>query len=123
MNVVVFDPDGGPVLAGVTSGFAQLGSYTILLWEAHVNKIVLQKKGNFINPDDDTYKLPRPNRVNIDRIVECLTTLAITPPIEEYRVRLSIFQDGKEIGFDEVSGKTTDPSVTLDQFVQLGTAP
>jgi hypothetical protein len=34
MKVARFDPAGGPLFATITSGFAQPGSYELLLWEA-----------------------------------------------------------------------------------------
>jgi hypothetical protein len=119
MKKVVFDPDGGPLVAEVQSGFAQPGSYTVYLWEAHANKVLMKARGNFINTDDDAYKLPRPNIQNEDRLVECIATVSITPPLRDYNLRLSIMQDGREIGFDEATGKAADPTATADLFVQL----
>jgi hypothetical protein len=119
MKTVQFDPSGGPITAEITSGFAQPGSYTMYLWEAHANKVLMKARGNFINSDDDKYKLPLPNTQNVDRIVECLATVTITPPISDYNLRLSIQQDGAEIGFDDSVGKSSGPTVTADLFVQL----
>jgi hypothetical protein len=119
MMIVRFDPEGGPIFASVSSGFAQPGSYTLYLWEAHANKIVLKTRGNFLNTDDDEYKLPRPNLDNDGRIVECLTTVVITPPIDDFTLRLSIYQNGAEIGADQSAGKSNSPTVTADLFVQL----
>jgi len=119
MKAVAFDPEGGPIVASITSGFAQPGSYTLYLWEAHANKVVVKTRGNFINSDDDTYKLPLPNLHNHHRIVECISTVVITPPIQDYRVRLSVHQDGAEIGFEEAAGQSSSPTVTADLFLQL----
>jgi hypothetical protein len=123
MKVVVFNPAGGPIIAEVTSGQAQPGSYTLRVWEAHANTLVLKERGNFINSDDDAYKLPLPNTRNHERIVESIATAVITPPIKDYALRLSIQQDGKEIGFEESVGKASSATVTADLFVMLEAAP
>ena len=119
MKVAQFDPAGSPVVATITSGHAQPGSYALLLWEAHANKVVMEERGNFINSDDDAFKLPLPNAGNNERIAECLATVVITPPIKDYALRLAISQGGTEIGFDELIGKATAPTVTADLFVLL----
>jgi len=119
MNVAKFNPTGGPITATVASGFAQPGSYTLFLWEAHANKIVLSARGNFINSDDDTYKLPLPNPQNQDRIVQAIDTVGITLPIRNYDLRLTIHQDGGDIGEETVTGQAKDPSVTADLFLRL----
>ena len=37
MKVARFDPAGSPLIASITSGQAQPGSYALLLWEAHAS--------------------------------------------------------------------------------------
>ena len=119
IKTAVFDKDKGPIVAEVTSGFAQPGSYTLLLWEANQNKVIMEEKGNFINPDDDFYNLPTPNEVNDGRIVECISTIAITPPLNEYLVTLKISQDGVVLGLDSATGTSNSPTVTVDLYVLL----
>jgi hypothetical protein len=119
MNVARFDPAGGPLSATITSGQAQPGSYSLLLWEAHANQVLLEERGNFINSDDDSFKLPLPNGRNDHRIVECIATAVITPPIKDFALRLSISQNDKEIGVDQLIGKSTAPTVTADLFILL----
>ncbi len=123
MDVANFNPTGGPITATISSGFAQPGSYTLFLWEAHANRVVFAARGNFINTDDDTYKLPLPNSQNQDRIVEAIVTVAITPPIDNYKLQLTVSQDGQEIGNETISGQATDPSVTADLFLKLEPSP
>ena len=89
MQTIQFAKEGGPVVADVTCGQAQEGSYNLLLWEADRNLIVKQYPGNFMNPDDDSYDLPTPNQANDGRILECLTTVVVTPPIKKYAVSRS----------------------------------
>lgn len=119
MQTIQFARDGGPVVAEVTCGQAQEGSYNLLLWEADKNVIVKEYPGNFLNPDDDSYELPTPNQSNDGRILECLTTVVVTPPIKKYAVSLTFSQDGKKLGVVKASGETDQPSETVDLFAQL----
>lgn len=119
MNTVQFDPDGGPIVAEVRSGFAQPGSYSLLLWEADANLIVMRRDGNFINAADDASKLPAPNEHNHRRIVECVATVVITPPINNYQVDLVIMQDGRVLGGDTAAAQATPGAVSVDIFVEL----
>ncbi len=121
VKIAVFRTDGGVVQANITSGFAQQGSYSLILWKADENKPVsgYPKLGNFINTDDDRYDLPRPNRVNDGRLVESLVTVALARPVKKYAVALEILQDNKVIGSDTADGESDEPTVTLDLFVQL----
>ena len=109
----------GPIIAEVTSGFAQPGAYTLLLWEANANQILMEERGNFINSDDDAYPLPTPNNLNDGRIVESIVTVAITPPIKEYNVSLKIFQNDVELGSESRSGTSNSVTETIDLFIQL----
>ncbi|HEY6155915.1 MAG TPA: hypothetical protein VIV88_00600 [Gemmatimonadales bacterium] len=119
MQTIQFATDGGPVVVEVTCGHAQEGSYKLRLWEAGKNVIVKEYPGNFLNPDDDSYELPTPNQVNDGRIVECMTTVVITPPIKKYAVSLTLSQDGKQLGVVKAAGETDQPSETVDLFAQL----
>ena len=119
MQTIQFAKEGGPVVAEVTCGQAQEGSYNLLLWEADRNLIVKQYPGNFMNPDDDSYDLPTPNQANDGRILECLTTVVVTPPIKKYAVSLTLSQDGRRLGVVKAAGETDQPSQTVDLFAQL----
>lgn len=119
MKNVKFKPDGGPITVAVKCGFAQAGSYTVYLWEAHANKIVVKARGNFINPDDDTYRLPAPNVQNDQRIVECIATVVLTPPIKQYDLSLTVSQDGVQLASEASAGQADSPTVTVDLFVQM----
>ncbi len=123
MQTIQFAKEGGPVVAEVTCGQAQEGSYNLLLWEAERNLIVKQYPGNFMNPDDDSYDLPTPNQANDGRILECLTTVVVTPPIKKYAVSLTLSQDGRRLGVVKAAGETDQPSQTVDLFAQLVVAP
>lgn len=119
MKTVPFDAAGGPIVAEVRSGFAQPGSYTILLWEADANLIVMRRDGNYINTADDAYPLPTPNQHNHRRIVECISTVVVTEPITDYRIDLIVVQDGRVIGGDTAQASNASGAVTVDIFIQL----
>lgn len=119
MQTAKFKKNGGPIIVDVRAGYAQPGSYTLFLWEANVNKIVFEAKGNFINTDDDKYPLPLPNDANHERIIDVGITFAITPPINNYYAEVIITQDGTIIGKDFLGGSTTDPTKSLKLLVML----
>ena len=119
MKIVKFDKSGGSIIAEITCGYEQPGAYTLLLWEANKNKIVMEKKGNFINSDDDSYELPIPNEGNNERIIDCLSTLVITPPIQDYQIGLKIIQDGNVLEKETASGSSAQPTISVEQFVKL----
>jgi hypothetical protein len=119
MKIVKFNKSGGPIKAKVTCGHAQPGAYTLLLWEADKNRIVMEKKGNFINPDDDSYKLPIPNKGNNGRIIDCLSTVVITPPIQDYKIGLQITQDDKVLEEEIVSGRSEQLTISVEMFLKL----
>lgn len=119
MKIVPFDPAGGVIVAEVRSGFAQPGSYTILLWDFDANLVVMRGDGNYINTADDAYPLPTPNPHNHRRIVECISTVVVTEPVTDYRIELALLQDGREIGADAAQGSGASGAVTVDIFIQL----
>jgi len=119
MNTIKFHRGGGPVSVKISAGYAQPGAYTLIVWEANSNAIVLQKKGNFINAEDDVYFLPTPVDVNQGRIVDCLVTVVITPPIRDYAISLELNQDGKKLHDERVAGQTDDPHLSARLFVKL----
>lgn len=121
METVRFRKSGGPIVAEITCGHAQEGAYTLFLWEKDSNSIVMEKKGNFLNPEDDAYELPRPVKQNDGRLLECLTTVVVTPPIHKFAVFLKISQDGKKLGVVSASGESDQPAVTVDLFARLVT--
>jgi len=117
MQNVKFNENGGPIIVEVKCGHAQIGTYTILLWES--NDVLKEWKGNFINPEDDLYELPSPNKRNSGRIVDCLFTITLTPPIKDYYVELRIMQDGKELGIEKASGQSDIETITKELCLQL----
>ena len=119
METAKYKKDGRTVFAEIKSGYAQPGSYSIFLWEANVNQVVERHEGNFINTEDDKYKLPKPIEENNGRIVDVGVTFIITPPIKDYFAELIITQDGNKIGGSEEQGTTDERTKSLKLMVQL----
>ena len=119
MQTIMFNKKGGPIIADVTSGFAQLGAYELKLWENGKNQVVMRQEGNFINNAADAYPLPQPNELNDGRIIQSVVSLTILPPITQYNVMLKILQDGKELVSVSVANQTSQPSVILNLFATL----
>jgi hypothetical protein len=120
MQIALFDPEGGPLIAEVLSAHAQPGSYTILLWEADANQVVFTARGNFINPDDDAHRLPGDAVEQAGRLVETIATVVVTPPIEQYRVSLRVIQDDTVLAVETQDGTApTLGTVTVDLFIGL----
>lgn len=119
METAKFKKDGGAIFAEIKSGYAQPGSYSIFLWEANENRVIVKHEGNFINTDDDKYKLPEPIVENNGRIVDVGITFKITPPIKDYFTQVIITQDGNKIGSDQQQGTTEEQTKSLKLLVQL----
>lgn len=116
MQTATFDPAGGPLAARITSGFAQPGAYTLLLWDG--SRVVLEEKGDFAAPPAE-HALPGPPSADHGRIAEAVATVIVTPPIGDYHVALTITQDGRTLGSATASGSDASGSVTSDLFIQL----
>ena len=115
---IKFKKSGQPLYARISSGYAQPGSYTYRLWEANENVKIDEKDGNFINPSDDIYPLPIPNDINDGRVVQFFVVLTITPPINDYSIKLEILQGQQVIGEEVCSGKG-EKFIPINLFVIL----
>ena len=120
MTTAEFDPAGGPPVVEVRAGHAQPGSYTLLLWAAERNEVVFSARGNFINTDDDAWPLPGAVAEHDLRLVECIATVVVTPPLDQYEVGMVVVQDGHELAAVVQSGERPPVgAVTVDLFVRL----
>ena len=121
MRTVTFSAQGGSLFAEVRSGHANPGAYTLLLWEKNSNdRAMPDRRGNFINTDDDIYELPGAAAENDGRIVESFITVSPPKPGDgQYYVAVRIIQD--QVLLDEISyaGRTDDPTVTIDLYALL----
>jgi hypothetical protein len=120
VEIARYNPAGGPILARVSCGFAQPGSYDLLLWEAGQNEILMEERGNFLNADDDEYRVPGEHAEQDGRHLQALVTVAITPPELQYSVALSVSQDGEELATDLKDGKgLAGDAITRTLWVRL----
>lgn len=120
MPQALFNPQGGRLVASVTTN-AQIGSYTVLLWENNENTVVWQQQGNFMNTDDDSHQLPPKTggqSVNDGRIVDCVFSI-IPPEGGAYWCKLCISQDGNELAEDSFNGQTDQHTISIRLFVNL----
>ena len=118
-----FKKDGGPIMAEVTAGQAQVGSYDLKLWEANRNEIVQRWEGDFLNPDDDKYPLPQPNEANHKRRIQAVVVITLVPPIDKYSTNLIITQDGRELDKISQTGQTSNIGVRCARDVRAAVAP
>lgn len=117
IEVVEYDPGGGPIRARVFGDHGQAGSYTLFQWKAHENVILLERKGNFINSQDDAYDLDEGDHES--QVVEALVTCVVLPGIQRYGAHLQILQGGAEIGHVREADVAAPGTKTADLFCQL----
>lgn len=121
MKEFTFNPAGDRISIGVEFGYAHIGSYILRLWEAGSNTVVLQRRGNNQNPDDDTYLLPLPTKHNDGRLIQCQTAIVAPDwkPGERYSVRL-IFRQGNAAPQEyEISGPISEAQAHPELFALL----
>jgi hypothetical protein len=119
MKQATFDPTGGRIEVGVTCDPNRNGSYTIFLWEGGKNEIVKEFPGNFINTDDDSYQLAKPNSRQDGRLVEALVVVAIPSGVGPSDVTLAISQDGNELATESAIVPPGSPGQMVDLFIML----
>lgn len=119
MKTAKFDPSGGPIKIDIKAGFAQPGSYTLILWAAETNVRVREWPGNFINTDDDSYFLPTPAVKNDGRLVNCITVFTLLPPIKDFQLEVIISQNGNELVKEIIAGKSDELTVTVASLIKL----
>ncbi|MFN2397756.1 MAG: hypothetical protein ABR543_03775 [Gemmatimonadaceae bacterium] len=119
MDTARFEVKGTtPLKVQIVATNVRAGSYTLLLWEAGKNIIVVEHRGNFINAEDDVFDLPLPNKANIRRLVECIVT-AVAPPNRKGSIGLTVSQDGTKLATDTGDVDEGPGSNTVDLFILL----
>lgn len=121
---IPFDHHGGVISILIEYQGLVAASYTYTLWEANSNDIVAQRKGNNQNPEDDRYNLPSPATVNTKRLIDVHSTVKGLYEHENegnYKVIITIFQDGIEIGrnVQPSSPKPIGDNVVVHQYYAL----
>lgn len=120
LNTIPIKPTGGPITVEIAFGFAQVGAYTLKLWFPSGQGKIL---GEGVNTDNepDIFTLPKPAKVNVGRILDCVATI-LSPnpkPGERYRVDMIVHQDGVERGREFDEGPLDRRSVSTRLAVQL----
>jgi hypothetical protein len=121
LNKIPIKATGGTVTVEIAFGFAQVGAYTLLLWNKTGN--TNKRLGQGVNTDSipDVYELPKPTKSNIGKLLDCLATV-IAPkprPGERYRVDMIVWQDGKECGREFDEGPLNRKSISTRLAVEL----
>ena len=119
METARFMRAGGNIVVDVSCKPKRDGSYSILLWEAEENTVVSKFPGNFINADDDAYKLKKPNRTHDGRIVECLAVVSVPGGLGPATVKLRVSQDARTLAETQADVPPNSPGGLADLFILL----
>lgn len=121
LNRIQIAAQGGTVTVEIAFGYAQVGAYTLLLWNkaGTANK----KLGEGINTDNvpDEFSLPKPVKNNIGKILDCVATV-LAPSVQpgaRYRVDMIVKQNGLERGREFYEGDLQARSVSIRLAAQL----
>lgn len=119
MATARFSGSGGNIVARVTCTPKRDGSYRLKLWEAGENKIVKEWEGNFVNDDDDEFKLSKPNTAHDGRLLECLAVVAVPTGVGPATVALTVLQDDVVLASDSGAIPPGSAGGFADLFVKL----
>lgn len=122
METAHFRPGGGSILGTVTCTPPRDGSYALVLWEADENRVVKEWRGNFINADDDSHRLPKPNGRHDGRLLECLAVVSVPGGLGPATIRLTVSQDDRELATAAGHVPPDSPGGLADLFVRLAAA-
>lgn len=119
MKTAVFDPAGGSIEVSIATTPKRDGSYDLILWEANENKVIKEWNGNFINTDDDEYKLPKPNAKHDGRLLEAMVVVAVPSGAGSCTVSMTVAQDGEELAREEGTAAPGSGGTLVDLFIKL----
>jgi len=102
MVTVIFDPNGGPLIAKAVFLGDMIADYEIDLKEKNSSTQTKLLEGDNLNPQDDSVYLPTPVRINDGRRVKLDTLFTGNHPDihKEYEIILQIYQDDVLLGSD-----------------------
>jgi len=125
MKQFTFKSEGERLSINIQFGYAQIGSYILRLWEAGSNTVLMQRRGNNQNQEDDTYLLPLPTKHNDGRMIQCQTAVVAPDwkPGQRYSVRLIFRQGESEPQEYEVSGPIGESHAHPELFAVLKAIP
>jgi hypothetical protein len=113
-----YSSSGGPLTAEVTCAPKRDGSYSLTLWKADENAFAKRWEGNFINTDDDSFKLPGALASQDGRLVEAMCVIAVPHGASRTKATLVIRQDDHELA-RIAKVVPPGPGSLVDLFVQL----
>jgi hypothetical protein len=121
MKVVLFNSNGGPLIAKAVFLGDIIANYEIFLREKNSNAQTSLLTGDNLNTEDDSTLLPTPANINDGRRVVLETGFFGNNPTQNpgYEIRLEIFQDGKLLGFDNDIGILTGKGQFSLLFIKL----
>lgn len=121
MKQIPFDPAGQPLIVSIEFPTRQVVSYTLTLFEAKTNSVVLRETGNNQNPEDDKYQLPTPTSANKGRFLQFDATFIDPGAVEGTRCKAiaHVLQGDVNCGDLEVSGTISGSSCSGTDFGKL----
>jgi hypothetical protein len=121
MTTAVFRRRGGALTASVTCRPRRDGRYTLTLWRAGENEIVAPSpwSGNFVNDDDDAYRLPGRAGTHDGRLLECLATVSVPHGVRPARVTLRVEQKGAVLAEEHLDVPPGSPAGQVLLFIAL----
>jgi hypothetical protein len=121
VETATFSLKGGRVTVGIACKPKRDGTYAVTLWEANKNIEVAPSpwSGNFVNDDDDENQLPRGNRRNDGRLLECMAFVSVPPGTRPTRVSMYVRQDEKELGRVSQDIPPNSPAGQALMFIEL----
>jgi hypothetical protein len=96
-QTIHFDPAGGALSVRVESGFAQPGSYALLVLEHDESTIVQQFRANFGSAAQNTHRIPGSAGENDGRVLDLIASVGLLPPTNAFAVHLTVVQNGSDL--------------------------
>ena len=119
MQTARFDRRGGFLEVVVSCTPKRDGSYRLILYESSRNQIVQEWPGNFINTDDDLYKLPQPNSAHHGRLLEGMIVVAVPPGAGPATVSIAVTQDGNTLASEDALIPPNAAGALAELFIVL----
>jgi hypothetical protein len=121
LKSIPFDVDGKLLSISIEFPTRQVVSYTLTVFEARSNTVVMREFGNNLNPEDDKYPLSTPTSVNKGRFVQIDVTFIDLGgvPGAKCRAVANVLQGTTKIGDLEVSGTMSGKSFSGADFAKL----
>ncbi len=121
MPTARFNPNGGPItaIALFSDRSVIVANYELMLRQRNSNATTTLKKGDNLNPENDSADLPLPPSLNEGRRVLLETGFKGHAAKKDYQIRLEVWQDNREIGSDSERGTTNGMGQYSLLYVEL----